>query len=225
MPSPPPPRKRHVYPVALLCAAALLLGACHGSSVKHTATPGSTAVPSTDAKGKPRVSLSLTVGKLQVQGAGPAKPFDANVAKAVRGWMNKYIGTAMAGPLFTGSASVGLVRYFSPQIFRRIGPRAHDRAALTDEGTPVMTIVTKVGKAPLDLVALEDHGRTVMVGAKVHVSVSGDTAKGPLTVDRIGNFVFESKGRNIWYISGYTLIVTRTIGRSSTTSKATTTTS
>jgi hypothetical protein len=222
MPPPSPLRKRRVYPVALVCAA-LLLGACHGNSGKAAAT-GSTAVPSTDAKGKPSVSLALKIGKLQVQAAGPATPFNPAIARSVRNWMNRYIGTAIQRPLFTGSASVGLVRYFSPQIFRRIGPKTHDRAALTDEGAPVMTSVTKVAKAPLDLVALEDHGRTVMIGAQMHISVSGETANGPLTVNRVGNFVFESKGHNVWYISGYTLAVTRTIAGSSTTSKATTTT-
>jgi hypothetical protein len=214
-----PGRRSFIHPVALGCAA-LMLASCHGSS-RHAATK---AVPATDAKGAPRVSLSLGLGSLTVQAAGTPRPFDRRTAQSIRTLVNEYIATGVARPLFTGSAATGLVGYFTPTLLARVGLKGRDRAALTDERAPVITSVTKTVRAPLNLVALEDHGRIVMIGAQFSFSVQGTTDQGPLTVTRLGNLVFEPDSHKIWHISGYNVIVRRDDGGSSTTQKATTTT-
>jgi hypothetical protein len=216
------PCRKFVSPVALACAALLVLASCHGSS-KHGST--SSGVPATDAKGSPRVSLSLSLGSRQVQPAGtPVRPFDAATASAIRNLVNKYIATGIARPLFTGNPATGLVQFFTPSLADRVGVRGHDRAALSDEKTPKILTVTKTVKQPLNLVALEDHGKLVMIGAQFSLSVTGTTDQGPLTISRIGNLVFAPNSRKIWYISGYNLIVRRDNAGSTTTLKATTTT-
>ena len=215
-----PLRRSFVHPVALGCAALMLLASCHGSG-KHAST--TSAVPATDAKGAP-VSLSLSLGSLKVQAAGAPRPFDRRTAQSIRKLVNEYIATGIARPLFTGSSATGLVGYFTPTLLARVGPKGRDRAALTDERAPVITSVTKTIKGPLNLVALEDHGRIVMIGAQFSISVRGTTDQGPLTVTRLGNLVLEPNSHKIWYISGYSVIVRRENGGSSTTQKATTTT-
>ena len=219
----PPRRRISVYPVALACAALLLLTSCHGSS-KHDATTRTSAVPSTNAKGKPGVSLALGLGSRQVQAVGPSRPFDLVTAKKIRKVVNAYISTAITHPLFTGVSATGLVRYFTPNLASRVGTRGHDRAALTDEHAPVITSVNQTVKRPLDLVALEVHGQIVMIGAQFALTVKGMTDQGPLTVSRVGNFVFEADAAKHWHITGYDIIVRRDNTRASTTQKATTTT-
>jgi hypothetical protein len=214
-----PPRRSFVYPVALACAALVLLAACHGSG-KHASS--STGAPSTTAKEAP-VSLSLKLGTLRVQAAGAPRPFNVITARSIQTLVNNYIATGIAHPLLAGGLSSGLVRYFTPTLAARVGPKGHDRAALSDERTPRIK-VTKTVKQPLNLVALEDHGKIVMIGAQFSLSVRGTTEQGPLTVTRIGNFVFERNPQQIWIITGYNIIVRRETGGSSTTLKATTTT-
>jgi hypothetical protein len=211
-----------VFSVALITAA-LLLASCHGSSKQATAT-SNTGAPTTDAKGKPVVSVTLKLGSLQVQAAGTALPFNATVAKTVLALMNKYVSRAITHPLFTGQSATGVSAYFSPTLLPRIGPKGVDRAALTDEHEPVITNLTKAVKEPLALVALEDHGRTVMIGAQFGLVMEGSTAQGPLTVSRLGNFVFEPNAHGTWLITGYEISVRRTNGSTTTTQKATTTT-
>jgi hypothetical protein len=218
-----PSRRRSglVYVVALGCIAAMLLASCHGSDKRSTTT---TAVPSTDAKHRPRVSLALKLGSLEVQAVDPAGGFNRATARTILKLVNSYIASAITRPLFTGSDSSGLARYFAPSLVARVGAKGRDRLALTDEHTPVITAVTKTVKQPLDLVGLQLHGRLLMVGAGFGVAVQGTTVQGPLAVTRIGNLVLEPDSKHAWHITGYSLIVRRTTPKSSTTQKATTTT-
>ena len=181
-------------------------------------------MPSTDAKGRPAVSLSLQLGARQVQAVGAPKPFSLTAARLFQKLMNNYVAASMTRPLFSGSPSTGLAGYFAPILLPRVGTKGRDRAALSDEGAPVMTIVTSTTRQPLNLVVLEDHGRFVMVGARFGVTVKGITAQGPLTVSRIGNFVFEENAAKKWHITGYDVIVRRDDGKRSTTQTATSTT-
>ncbi|HEY5014581.1 MAG TPA: hypothetical protein VIK61_17990 [Acidimicrobiia bacterium] len=216
------PLRKFASPFALACAALLVLASCHGSSANRSTTSG---VPATDAKGAPTVSLALSLGSRQVQPAGlPLRPFDAATANAIRNLVNKYIATGIARPLFTGSPATGLVGFFASSLANRVGVRGRDRAALSDESTPKIIAVTKTVKQPLNLVALEDHGKLVMIGAQFSLSVTGTTDQGPLTVSRVGNLVFEPNSHKTWFISGYSLIVRRDNGGTTTTLKATTTT-
>ena len=221
--SPSRQRNRFVYPVALACVAALLLASCSGSGKKATTTSGS-AVPSTDAKGRPAVSLALALGARQVQAVGVAKPFNLAAARLFQKLMNNYVATSMTRPLFSGTRSTGLAGYFAPILLPRIGAKGRDRAALCDEGSPVMTTVTSTKKQPLNLVVLENHGTFAMVGARFGITVKGITAQGPLTVTRLGYFVFEENAAKRWHITGYDIIVRRDAGTSSTTQTATSTT-
>jgi hypothetical protein len=215
----PSRQRKRLGPVALAFVAIMLLAACHGSD-KHT-VKGS---PATDAQGKPDVSLSLRLGALTVQAAGPAIPFNRTVASNIRDLVNKYIAAGITKPLFTGSTVSGMSAYFAPSLASRVGPKGRDFAALSDQGVPVITTVTGTAKAPLALVGLEDHGRLVMIGGQFVLTVKGTTAQGPLTISRIGNFVFEPNAKKQWRIVGYDLVANRDNSQSSTSQHATTTT-
>jgi hypothetical protein len=152
--SPSRQRQRSLCSVALACVVVVLLASCHGSS-KHAAPKGSK--PSTNDKGQPAVSLSLGLGALTVQAAGKAVPFNRSIATSIRDVMNKYIAVGITKPLFTGASASGMVAYFAPSLAKRVGPKGHDLAALSDEGMPTIIDVTGTAKGPLSLVGLEDH--------------------------------------------------------------------
>ncbi len=216
----PSRRKHFAGPVALACVAVMLLVSCSGSK-KHAST--SSTVPSTNAQGKP-VSLALHLGSLTVQSSGTSVPFSRSVASSIRDLINKYIAAGITKPLFTGSSVSAMSAYFSPALASRVGPKGRDFAALSDQGVPVITTVTSAAKGPLVLTGLEDKGRLVMVGGQFALTIKGTTAQGPLTVSRIGNFVFEPNAKKQWHITGYDLVVNRANGDSSTSQTATTTT-
>jgi hypothetical protein len=201
----------------------MLLASCHGSGKQATTTTGS-AVPSTDTTGRVRVSLALHLGSLHVQAVGAPTRFDPAAANAILRLMNNYIAKGIARPLFTGTAASGLTAYFAPILNARIHLKGRDRAALTDEGAPVVTTVTGAVRDPLDLLGLEDNGQLVMVSGQFGLTVKGMTADGPLVIARVGNFLFEPSPTKEWRITGYDIIVRREIGQSSTTQQATTTT-
>jgi hypothetical protein len=207
--------------VALVCAAALLLGACHGSDKKKV-TPSS--VPTTDTKGKPAVSLNVRLGSLSVLSTDTAKPFDRATAQKILQLVNGYIAEAMTKPLFTGATPRSLAAYFAPSLGSRIGLKGHDRAAFTDEHVPRLTSVTKDAEQPLVLSGLQTRGRLIMIGAQLGISVKGATDDGLLAINRVGNLLFEPDAQHHWHITGYTLVVQRETGTTSTTQKATTTT-
>ena len=207
-------------PVALACVAVMLLASCHSSDKR--ATPST--VPTTDTKGEPRVSLALKLGSLGVQAVGPAKRFNPGTAKTILKLVNAYVDDGIARPLFTGASVKKLEAYFAKSLKKRVGPKGRDRAALTDEHSPVLTSVSKTKKQPLVLVGLENQGQLVMIGARFGLAVTGSTEQGPLAISRLGHFVFEPDSKHVWHITGYTIIVQRDDSTSSTTTKATTTT-
>jgi hypothetical protein len=207
--------------VALVCVSALIAANCHGSDKKKV-TPST--VPTTDTKGKPSVSLAVRLGSLSVLAVDTAKPFDRATAQKILKLVNDYIADGMTKPLFTGADSKSLAAYFAPSLASRIGSKGHDRAALTDEHVPPLTSVTKTAEKPLALSGLQKGGRLLMIGAQLAISVKGATADGPLAISRVGNLVFEPDSKHHWHITGYTLVVQRDTGTTSTTQKATTTT-
>jgi hypothetical protein len=220
--SPASRRLRPFSVVALVCVAAVLAGACHGSGKKAKGTPST--VPTTDTKGKPSLSLALKLGSLSVLSTDRAKPFDRATAKKILTLVNAYIADGMTKPLFTGADAGSLTSYFAPTLASRIGSKDHDRAALTDEHVPPLTSVTKTVEKPLALSGLQRGGRLLMIGAELAISVRGATDDGPLAISRVGNLVFEPDAKHHWHITGYTLVVQRDAGTTSTTQKATTTT-
>lgn len=216
----PSSQRRSRFPVALACVAVMLFASCHGSDKR--ATP--TSVATTDAKGEPQVSLALELGSRGVQAVGTPKRFDPATAKKILKLVNAYIASGIARPLFTGANAKNLESYFAKSLKKRLGPKRKDRAALTDENSPVLTTVSKTVKQPLVLVGLQNRGQLVMIGARFGLAVKGSTEQGPLSISRVGNFVFEPDSKHVWHITGYTIIVQRDDGTSSKKAKATTTT-
>jgi hypothetical protein len=203
-----------------LVAAALLLASCHGSNKKATTTSGT---PSTDAHGKP-VSLALHVGTRNVQAVGRVRLMSAQQAAGMLTLVNRYVANSITAPLVSGKTAPALLPSFSPALATRVAPKSRDRAVLTDEDVPVVTSITKAVKRPVNLVALEQNGVFLMIGASFSLTVTGPTDQGPLTVRRVGNFVLEPDARRHWHITGYSIVVQRNLAGTTTTTRATTTT-
>jgi hypothetical protein len=207
--------------VALACVAVVLLASCHGSS-KHAS--GTTGTPTTDRHGKVALSLALSIGTVDVQAVGPVQPYSSAQRRAILGLVNRYVANAITNPLVTGQTASPLLASFAPTLLARVGPKGHDRAALTDAGLPKLTSVTKTVKQPLKLVVLEQRGTPLMVSASFGLTVQGATDDGALDITRLGNFLFQPDAQRHWHISGYTIVVRRNLGTTTTTTSATTTT-
>ena len=129
--SPSRQRQRLRVSVALVCVATLLLASCHGSARSTRAR--AVAVPSTDAKGKPRLAR---VRARPAHGPGrrarPSRSSRTIAKQHPRKLVNKYIATGITKPLFTGIAGDRARRRTSRRsLASRVGPKGHDRAALT----------------------------------------------------------------------------------------------
>jgi hypothetical protein len=219
---PPPFLRRARRCVVALLAATLVLASCHGSS-KQASKPTSTGAPTTDTRGH-TVSLALRLGRVDVQAVGAVHPFTAQQKAGFLALVNRYVASAIATPLLSGHSAGPLLASFAPSLIGRVGPKGHDRAALSDEHQPVVTSVTKTVKQPLNLVVLEQNGAVLMVGGQFGLSVQGATDQGTLTESRAGNFIFERDAKQHWHITGYTIVVRRDVSGTTTTTRATTTT-
>jgi hypothetical protein len=206
--------------VALVCAA-LLLASCHSAAKRTSSTKGT---PTTDRHGKVSLSLALRIGSVDVQAVGPVKPYTSAQRRAILGLVNRYVANAITNPLVAGTRATPLLASFSPALLGRVGPKGHDRAALTDTGLPKLTSVTKTVKRPLKLSVLEQRGTPIMVSTSFDLSVQGETDDGALTIARAGTFLFQPDAKNHWHISGYTILVRRNLAGTTTTTTAKTTT-
>jgi hypothetical protein len=200
----------------------MLLASCH-SAAKHTASTKGT--PTTDQRGKVSLSLALRIGSVDVQAVGTLRPYSSAQRRAILGLVNRYVANAITDPLVAGKAASPLLASFSPALLGRVGPKGHDRAALTDSGLPKLTSVTKTVKQPLKLVVLEQRGTPLMVSTSFGLTVQGATDDGALTITRAGSFLFQPDAKNHWHISGYTIVVRRNLGGTTTTTSAATTSS
>ena len=192
-----PSRAHAAVATAVTVALALVLGACSsGSSKAHTTKPA-----------RIDSSVALRVTTTNVDSAGPAVAFPADLRDQAALLVNTYVEGAVVAALRTGTSDPGLTQAFTPDAAARLaGP---DRAVVTDDGVEKATGSIAASKADVALTALADtSGKLLLVSAALALDVRAPVAGGTLHVTRVGDLLLAPSGGQ-WRIAGYDLAVTR----------------
>lgn len=193
MPQPKTRALRASRAALLACVAALAVAA---------------VAPPAGAAKKPKAVVKIAPGEVTVYKTGDAPDaLPSDVQAAVMSALTGYVNAATVTPLKKGAADdAALATTLAPPVVARL---ATDRAVLVDEGLPKSVGKIIVKGAPVALTGLADSGgNIVVVTAGVATTASTKTAKGPLTITRSGELVFEPDA-GTWKITGYTLTVDR----------------
>ncbi|HEX4775267.1 MAG TPA: hypothetical protein VFW74_00710 [Acidimicrobiia bacterium] len=183
--------------MVIVVALAVVLGACSGGSAKaHTTKP---------ARINSSVALKLTT--TNVESAGPAVAFPADVRDQTAQVVNTYVEDAVVAALRTGVSDPKLTQVFAPDAAARLtGP---DHAVLTDDGVEKATGSIAASTADVALTALADTGgKLLFVSAALTLDVRAPVAGGTLHVTRFGDLLLAPAG-GTWRVAGYDLAVTR----------------
>jgi len=200
---------------ALGLGAALTLGvvACSSSSSGTSKHPGSTTAPEQRLVAKP--------GFVNVVSVSGAHDLPAADQQAIVDNVAAYVQAATIDPLH-GKPTTGLAKLFVPTALPAItGP---ERVTLVDADLPATKgpVTTKLG--PVSLHGLADGtGAIDLIGAGIDLTVAARSARGPITIHRTGELMFE-RDTGGWKILGFQLAVTRDgtgldVGTTSTTTK------
>ena len=189
-----PSRPRLPVQIAALVGA-LTVAACGGR--------GDSARDATTTTRGPG-SVTLSAGPVTVErtaAAGEADPADVEALLAAGA---AYVRAASLDPMAGRGASLRAL--VTPEAASRTtGPGAE---ALTDAGLGRIEDV-RVTAAPAPITILTDaNGAAVLGAVTIDVTISGDAAKGPVTVRRIGELAFTRVGAT-WLLDSWRLSVTR----------------
>lgn len=179
----------------VLLAGALALSACGGSKASDA---GSTTT--TGGAG----SVSFTAGPVTVQrtaATGEAAPADV---QALLDAAAAYVRAASLEPMAGRSGSLRAIT--TPAAATRT--TATDADALSDAGLGRVSDV-KVTAKPAPVTILTDaNGAAVLGAVTIDVTITGDAAKGPVTIHRTGELAY-AKGESGWALDSWRLTVTR----------------
>jgi hypothetical protein len=144
-----PPKNRFrfgavaIAAVVVVLVVSLLFVACSGSSGKKAAGQSERTAPSKDFK-----QQALKAGAVHVESIGPLGTIPKGVQKAVLLASQKYVGSALLGPLESGSVGASYANLFDPGV--RSAATGADRGALTDAGVgPVKKYKQTAGKVAI----------------------------------------------------------------------------
>lgn len=184
-------------PIALL----LVLAGCSGGGGSDD-----DAQPEVASARTPDSEVTVQLGGVNVESAGPPVEIDPQDAEVLRARVARYVELATVAPL-SGRETTGLEELFTSDTGLTL--LGSDRASLVDEGlgtaaTPISTSMATVGLQGL----ADQQGALVLVVATLALDVETTTEEGPLRISRLGDLVFVPDG-GAWKINGYDLTVER----------------
>jgi hypothetical protein len=175
---------------------ALTVAACGGG--------GDDAARDTTTTTGGAASVTLTAGPVTVERtatAGEADPADVEALLAAGA---AYVRAASLGPMAGRTAALRTL-VTAEAASRTSGP---DAEALTDAGLGRLEDV-RVRATPAPVTILTDaDGNAVLGAVTIDVTITGDAAKGPVTVRRTGELAFTRAG-DTWLLDSWRLSVTR----------------
>lgn len=191
-------RTHRLLPRALpvLLLGAISVAACGGGGGSSDAKSTSTTV----GEG----TISFTAGPVSVQrtaATGEAAPADVDALLTAAA---AYVRAASLDPMAGRSGSLRSITT-SAAAARTTGA---DADALTDTGLGKVRDV-RVTAEPAPVTILTDADGAAVLGAvTIDVTITGDAAKGPITIHRTGELAF-TKGASGWSLDSWRLTVTR----------------
>jgi hypothetical protein len=158
----------------------------------------------------PGTNVTLELGDVSADSAGPPAQFTPEQAQAVLKVMRDYLTIATVEPLRSANPAGDLAGVFDPSAIATVN--GADRAVVVDEGLPKVTGDLDVAAQPVTIVALADQtGAIVLATAKLDVDITGATdAEGaPLHILRKGDFVLAPDASGAWKVTEYNVAVAR----------------
>jgi hypothetical protein len=152
--------------------------------------------------------LSLKLGSVGVQSAGPPPRVSASVKQTLLDASQSYVDDAILSPLEKGKLNAAYAKVFDLGV--RGDATGRDRATLTEVRTGKLTGTVKATATPVRLDAMGDQtGKLALVAATFGVDVSANGSNGPLKISRLAELTFApEQGR--WLVTAYRVGVKRT---------------
>jgi hypothetical protein len=171
---------------------------------------GKTATKPTASQPAPGTKVTLQLGDVSADSAGPPAQLTPDQAQAVLTVMRNYLTIATVQPLRSGKPAGDLAGVFDPGAIATVN--GTDRGVMIDEGLPKVTGELDVAAQPVTVVALADQtGAILLATAKLDVDITGGTkVKGaPLHILRQGDFVLTPDASGAWKVTQYNVTVAR----------------
>jgi len=191
--------------VLALAVIALIVVLVAGGGGNETAKKKPTA-----SQPIPGTKLTLQLGDVSADSAGPPAQLTPDQAQAVLNVMRDYLTIATVQPLRSAKPAGDLAGVFDPGAIATVN--GADRGVMVDEGLPKVTGELDVAAQPVTVVALADqNGAILLATAKLSVDITGGTnAKGaPLHILRQGDFVLAPDASGAWKVTQYNVTVAR----------------
>lgn len=183
---------------AVALVLCLLAAACSSGSSGSKGASSSTTAPAARLVARPGF-----VNVVSVNGEHSLTPADQRELLAA---VVAYVRAASIAPL-SGKPATGVDALFVPAAAAAItGP---ERATLLDADLPATTgpVNARLGRVSLHGLA-DATGAIDLVGATIDLTVTTRAAKGPITIHRTGELMYERDGGG-WKVLGFQLAVTR----------------
>jgi hypothetical protein len=195
--------------VFVAALAAVLVSIADSGSKKKLTVAQPKARPTTK-------SLTLVVGAVDVQSAGPPATVSPGVRRALMRATQQYFDDAIQGPLRHKAVNVAYTQVFDPGVKGDAAGR--DRAALTESATGVIRGAAHLLATPVRIDGLGDPtGKLVLAATTFALQAKANTPTGPLTIRRHTELTFANEFGK-WVVTAYRVTVRRSIGPSATAS-------
>jgi hypothetical protein len=207
---------------ALLAGASIVVVVVVALLLASTADSGKTHTPAKAAKAKAAKakagSLTLVIGPVDIQSAGPPASVGAPVRRALMAATQQYFDDAIQAPLTKGAVNAAYTKVFDPGV--KGAATGKDRAALTESATGVIRRPVRMSASPVRMDALGDPtGKLALVATTFSLRVDANTPTGRLTIQRHTELTFANEfGR--WVVTAYRVTVKRSLGPKTTTTTA-----
>ena len=158
---------------------------------------------------KTSTAVDLQPGATKIETVGFSGDLPPDVQNQVLSALGVYVDNGIVAPLRTGKATdASLAATFDTAAIARLaGP---DRAIVLDEGLPKAVGKIAVTTPPVPMTALVDRdNKVILVTTDVQFAVKARAAKGVVTINRTGSFVFAPDASGAWKITGWTLSTDR----------------
>jgi hypothetical protein len=219
---PPKPPQSHKLRTALIVVASLVIVALVAVLLANTADSGKKqqTATSNSAAGHPdnQVGLTLVIGPVFVQSAGPPAKLKPPVRRALVDAAQTYVDNAILAPLEHGKVNNAYEKVFDPGV--KGAASSHDRAVLTEAATgaakgPVHATSTRVRVDGIG----DQNGKILLAAATFTMNVKTKTAAGPIVIKRHTELTFANEfGR--WVVTAYRVTVRRSHGAKTTSASA-----
>jgi len=152
--------------------------------------------------------LTLKIGSVGVQSAGPQPRVSSSVKQAVLDASQAYVDDAVLAPIEKGHVNLAYAKIFDRAV--RGDASGRDRATLTEIRTGELKAPVTATATPVRLDGMGDQtGKLVLLAATFGVDVSGKGSSGPLKITRLAELTFAPEGGR-WMVTAYRVGVKRT---------------